>query len=79
VHGALYRGKVRLLGIMHMEPDLLDGVGDVKAGERQVLEGPSEAPELSWISNRRPGSSIDLGLCVHGCRGQLKVHPASTL
>jgi hypothetical protein len=28
---------------MHMEVDLLDGVGDVGADERQVLEGPDEA------------------------------------
>jgi hypothetical protein len=34
--------------------------------ERQVLEGLDEAPELSWISNRRSGSGGDLGLRVHG-------------
>jgi hypothetical protein len=39
---------------MHVGADLLDGVGDVRAGERRVLEGTSEAPELSQISNRRP-------------------------
>jgi hypothetical protein len=49
-----------------MGVDLLDDVGDVGSGERQVLEGPSEAPELSQISNTRPESSRDLGLCVHG-------------
>jgi hypothetical protein len=32
---------------MHVEADLLDGVGDVEAGERQVLEGPGEALEVS--------------------------------
>jgi hypothetical protein len=51
--------------IMHVEADLLDDVGDVGAGERQVLEGPDEAPEVSRISNRRPGLDGDLGLCVH--------------
>jgi hypothetical protein len=50
---------------MHMEADLLDGVSDVRARERQVLEGPGEAPELSQISNRMHGSGGDLGLCVH--------------
>jgi hypothetical protein len=30
-----------------VEADLLDDVGDVRAGEYQVLEGPSEAPEVS--------------------------------
>jgi hypothetical protein len=39
----LHGGEVRLLGIMHMEADLLDNIDDVGAGERQVLEGPSKA------------------------------------
>jgi hypothetical protein len=38
---------------MYMEADLLDGVGDIGTGERQVLKGPGEAPKLSRISNRR--------------------------
>jgi hypothetical protein len=50
---------------MYVEADLLDSVGDVGTGERQVLEGPSKAPEVSWISNRRPGLHGDLGLHVH--------------
>jgi hypothetical protein len=50
---------------MHAEADLLDDVGDVTTGERQVLEGPSEAPEVSQISNRRLKLSGDLGLRVH--------------
>jgi hypothetical protein len=48
--------EAKVQGIMHMKANLLDGVGDVGAGERQVLEGPGKAPELSWISNRRPES-----------------------
>jgi hypothetical protein len=51
---------------MHMETDLLDGVGNVGAGERQVIERPNKAPELSWIINRRSGSGRELGLCVNG-------------
>jgi hypothetical protein len=51
-----------------MKADLLDGVGNVRVGECQVLEGPGEAPELSWVSNRRPGTGTDLGLHVHRCR-----------
>jgi hypothetical protein len=39
---------------MHVEADLLDGVGDNRVSERQVLQGPSEAPEVSQINNRRP-------------------------
>jgi hypothetical protein len=58
---------VGLPGIMHVKTYLLDGVGDVGAGERQVLEGSSEAPEASQISNRRLELIGDLGLCVHRC------------
>jgi hypothetical protein len=32
---------------MHMKTNLLDDVGDIGAGECQVLEGLGEAPELS--------------------------------
>jgi hypothetical protein len=50
---------------MHVEANLLDGVGDVGMGECQVLEGPGEAPEVSQISNRSLGGGGDLGLRVH--------------
>jgi hypothetical protein len=75
----LHRGEVRLPEIMHMKANLLDSVGDVEAGECQLLEGPGETPELSQISNRKPKSSGDLGLRVHGCRDRLVVHHASAL
>jgi hypothetical protein len=65
VQSALHGGEVGLPWIMHVEADLLDGVGDVGAGERQVLEGPGEAPKVSQISNRRSGLSGDLGMHVH--------------
>jgi hypothetical protein len=64
---------------MHVEADLLDGVGDVGASERQVLEGPDEAPEVSWMSNRRPRLGGDLGLRVHWRQNWLAVYHASSL
>jgi hypothetical protein len=64
---------------MHVEADLLDDVGDVGAGECQVLEGPSETLEVSRISNRRLRLGGDLGLCVHRHRNQIAVHHASSL
>jgi hypothetical protein len=76
---ALHRGEVRLSGIMHMKTNLLDSVDEVEAGERQVLEGLGEAPELSQISNRRPRSGGDFDLHVYGRQDQLVVHHASTL
>jgi hypothetical protein len=66
-----------LIWIMHVEADLLDGVGDVGVGEHQVLEGPSEAPEVSQISNRRLGLSGGLILCVHRCQNWLAVHQST--
>jgi hypothetical protein len=51
----------------------------MSAGERQVLERPGEAPEVSRISNRRPGLSRDLGLRVHWHQNRLAVHHASSL
>jgi hypothetical protein len=64
---------------MHVEADLLDGVRDVGSGERQVLEGPIEAPKVSQTSNMRPGLSGDLGMYVHQRRNWLAVHHASSL
>jgi hypothetical protein len=62
-----------------MGVNLLNDVGDVEAGECQVLEGPGEAPDLSRISNRRPESGGDLDMHVHGHRDRLVVHHASVL
>jgi hypothetical protein len=64
---------------MHVEADLLDDVGDVGVGERQVLEGPSEDPEVSWTSNKRPELSGDLGLRVHRHQNRLAVPHANSL
>jgi hypothetical protein len=75
----VHRGEVRLPSIMHTKVNLLDDVGDVRAGECQVLEGPSEAHELSRISNRSPRSGRDLGMRVHGRRDRLAVHHADAL
>jgi hypothetical protein len=75
----LHGSEVGLLWIMHVEADLLDGAGEVGAGERHVLEGPDDAPEVSRMSNRRPRLSGDLGTCVHRRQNQLAVHHASSL
>jgi hypothetical protein len=48
---------------MHMEADVLDDICNVEVGERQVLEGLREAPKLTRVSNRRPGSNRNFGLC----------------
>jgi hypothetical protein len=65
--------------MMHVGVDPLDSVGDVEAGERHVLEGPNEAPEVSRISNMRSRLGGYLGLCVHWRRNWLAVHHASSV
>jgi hypothetical protein len=75
----LHHSEVRLPRIMHVEPNLLDNVGDVRAGEHQVREGSDEARELSRISNRRPESGGDLGMCVHRRQDRLVVHHTNAL
>jgi hypothetical protein len=75
----LHHAEVRLLRIMHMKANLLDSVGDVRAGEHQVLKGPGEAPKLSWISNRRLESGGDHGLHVHGGRDWLAIYLTNAL
>jgi hypothetical protein len=37
---SLHGGEVRLTEVVHVEAHLLDGVGDVEAGEGEVLESP---------------------------------------
>jgi hypothetical protein len=41
IQGVSHGGEVGLPRIMHVEANLLDDVGDVRMGERQILEGPS--------------------------------------
>jgi hypothetical protein len=53
--------------------------GDVGVDERQVLEGTSEASELSRISNRKFRSGGNIGLRVHRRRDRLAFHHASAL
>ena len=46
--------KVRLSRVVHMETDLLHGVGDVRPSEGEVLKGTSKAPVpggvLDWVT-----------------------------
>jgi hypothetical protein len=50
---------------------LLNGVGDVRAREGEVLESPGETPLLSRIGHGRAGGSGELGRRVDRCRGRL--------
>jgi hypothetical protein len=56
------------LGVMHMETDLLNGIGNVKTSERQVLKSTGQTPELSSILNCWTRAGRQLGLKINGCR-----------
>jgi hypothetical protein len=79
MHNALHDSEVRLPEIIHVETDLLDGIGDVGVGEHQVLEGPSKTLVQSWISNGRPRLGSDLGICVYDCQNRPIVYHSNTL
>ena len=43
--------QVRLPGIMHVKTYLLNGIGEIRPGEVQVLQGTVKAPVGSRISH----------------------------
>jgi hypothetical protein len=51
---ALHSHEMRLTGVVHMEAHLLDHVGNVKPGEGEVLESPSQAAVGSLIADGPP-------------------------
>jgi hypothetical protein len=64
----LQSSHVWFLGVMHMETDLLNGIGNVRMGERQVLKSTGQTPELSSILNYWTRAGRQLGLKINGCR-----------
>jgi hypothetical protein len=64
---------------MHMQTDLLHGVGDVGPCEGQVLESPCNAPKLGNVLNRRPGVCSELRLKVDWSHVRLTVNHGRTL
>jgi hypothetical protein len=53
----LEQGQVRSARIMHVQADLLNGVGDVRPGDGQILQAASEIAILRRIGDRRTGIS----------------------
>jgi hypothetical protein len=72
---ALRSSKVRFPRAVHVGADLLNGVGDVRPGEGEVLEGSSQAAEVRGILNRGAISGGQLGLMstgvVHGLQSAM--------
>jgi hypothetical protein len=67
---ALHGCQMGLSRIVHMQIDLLHGVGDVRQCEDQVLESRCNALKLGSVLNRRPEVCSELRLEVDRSRAQ---------
>jgi hypothetical protein len=68
---------MRLPGIMHVEADLLNGIGDVRPSEGEVLKGPGKTPVRSGVVHRWSLSLRQLALKVdRGGAGLAIRHPS---
>jgi hypothetical protein len=61
---ALESREVGLPGVVHMETDLLHGVGDVRPGEGEVLKGTSKIPVAGGVHDWVTRGLRELGLHV---------------
>jgi hypothetical protein len=61
---ALHNCEMRLTRVVHVEEHLLDRVGNVKSGEGEILESPSQAVVGSRVADGCPHVGGDLGLSV---------------
>jgi hypothetical protein len=68
----LHSGEMWLLWGVHMEANLLDGVGDARACEDEVLQSLDKTPIAGRISHQRADISGDLVLSVHQSRAWLQ-------
>jgi hypothetical protein len=70
---ALHGRQMGLSRVVHVQTDLLHGVGDVAPCECQVLESSYNAPELRGVLNGRPRVPRQLRLEVDWSRAWLAV------
>jgi hypothetical protein len=61
---ALESREVGLPGVVHMETDLLHGVGDVQPGESEVLKGTDKTPVPDGVLDWATLGLRELRLCV---------------
>ena len=64
---------------MHEEAHLLDGVCQVRTGQREALECASKAPVRERISSRGTGGGRKLGMSVNRCRRRVTLSHADVL
>jgi hypothetical protein len=77
-HDPLHRGEVRFPRVVHVEAHLLDGVGDVRPGEDEVLKCPDSTSVASQIEDQVVGHG-DLALRIHRGRTGFTLGHASAL
>jgi hypothetical protein len=70
---ALHGRQMGLPMVMHVQIDLLHGVGDVGSCECHVLESSCNAPELRGVFNRKPRVPHQLCLKVDWCHARFAV------
>jgi hypothetical protein len=70
---ALHGRQIGLSRVVHVQTDLLYGVGDVGPCECQVLKSSCNAPELRGVLNGRPRVPCQLCLEVNWSRARLAV------
>jgi hypothetical protein len=56
---ALNGHQVLFVWVVHVKTHLLNGIGNVRAREGEVLESPGETPVLSWVGH---GSDMSTGV-----------------
>lgn len=75
----LESGEVRLSRVMHVETNLLDSIRNIRPGEREILQGTSEAPKISWVNNWITIRSRKLGVGFDQRRTWLAFGHTSTI
>lgn len=65
---ALESSKVELTGIMHVKIDLLNGIGDIRPSDGQVLQRTRETVIVSGIVNWSTISLLGIGVNRTGTR-----------
>jgi hypothetical protein len=73
VQDVLHSRQVGLPGVVHMQTNLLHGVGDVGSSKRQVLESVCDASELGDVLYRGPRVRSKLHLDVDWSRARLAI------
>lgn len=74
LHGA----EVRLPWVMHVKTNLLNGIGNIRTGESEILEGPSYAAIMDRVRYGGPISG-ELGVSIHRGAARLALTHTSTV